>query len=107
MQCNSLILFTSKHKGSKVKITLWGEQAHFLNKYVIAKPTTIVVTSTVVISSQYQGKFIIFLYDKFNNDTLNQCVFCVFSFIFENNKCYKIVCKFRYTRSKITYQCAS
>jgi hypothetical protein len=60
MQCNSLILFTSKHKGSKVKITLWGEQAHFLNKDVIAKPTTIVVTSTVVISSQYQGKFIIF-----------------------------------------------
>jgi hypothetical protein len=40
---------------------LWGELAHFLNIDVIGKPTTIVVTSTMVISSQYQGKFIIFV----------------------------------------------
>jgi hypothetical protein len=107
MQCNSLILFTSKHRGCKVKITLQGEQAHFLNEDVIGKCTSIVVTSTMVISSQYQGKFIIVcMIHLMMIQLINVCY--VFSVLFfENNKCYKIVGKFRYTRSKETYRCAS
>jgi hypothetical protein len=46
-------------RGCKVKMTLWGDLAHFVNETIIGKPMTIVVTSTMVNNPQYKGKFII------------------------------------------------
>jgi hypothetical protein len=40
------------------KITLWGDLAHVLTEKVIGKRTTVVVTSTMVISPRYKGKFL-------------------------------------------------
>jgi hypothetical protein len=50
--------FVYKCRGEKAKITLWGDLAHVLTEKVIGKPTTVVVTSTMVISPRYKGKFI-------------------------------------------------
>jgi hypothetical protein len=43
-----------------VKITLWGDLAHFVTEELIEKPTTIVVTSVLVMSPQYKGEFTIY-----------------------------------------------
>jgi hypothetical protein len=43
-----------------VKITLWGNLAHFVTDELIRKPTTIVVTYVLVMSPQYKGEFTIY-----------------------------------------------
>jgi hypothetical protein len=47
------------------RIILWGELAHFINENVIGKATTIVVTSTMVVSPQFKGIFLIFSYNQY------------------------------------------
>jgi hypothetical protein len=47
---NTLWKLTFNCRGIVAKLTLWRELAHFINKNVIGKATTIVVTSTMVVS---------------------------------------------------------
>ena len=55
-------------RGEKVKLTLWGDLAHYLNEDIIGKPTTVIVTSTMVVSSKFKVKLLfVLLYYVPNN----------------------------------------
>jgi hypothetical protein len=44
-----LLIFDTKYcRDHKIRITLWGELAHFLSEDVIGKHTVLIVTSTMV-----------------------------------------------------------
>jgi hypothetical protein len=52
--------YTSFLGMKKVKITLWAELAHYLSEDVTRKHTVVIITSTLVVNSKFQGNINIF-----------------------------------------------
>ena len=46
---------TSNFSGEKVRITLWGELAHYISEDLTENQTVIIATSTMVESLKFQG----------------------------------------------------
>ena len=61
---------TSNFSGEKVRVTLWGELAHYISEDLTENQTVIIVTSTMVESFKIQGNSKVY---KFN------CVIIVLS----------------------------
>jgi hypothetical protein len=47
--------YTLFFRGEKAKLTLWGELSHYLSEDFFGKQTVVIVTSTMVVSSKFQG----------------------------------------------------
>jgi hypothetical protein len=44
-------------RGEKAKLTLWGELAHYLSEDDIGNHKVLIITSTMVLSPRFKGKF--------------------------------------------------
>jgi hypothetical protein len=44
-------------RGEKAKLTLWGDLAHYLSEVVIGNHKVLIITSTMVLSPRFKGKF--------------------------------------------------
>lgn len=64
MHKDSLLKYcTSNFSGEKVRVTLWGELAHYISEDLTENQTVIIVTSTMVESFKFQGNSKVY---KFN-----------------------------------------
>jgi hypothetical protein len=56
-------------RGEKAKLTLWGDLAHYLSEDDIGNHKVLIITSMMVFSPRFKGKFCNMILDSLMNQT--------------------------------------